>query len=108
MKEDALVLLESETLTTSPLTPQSWSGSLTLYSDSPRAAAAAPKSHFRIGHSLLLSSSCETGAKGTELVSSLLKLMKSLQKPLLNLVQGQFKGRSRENEADENKRNWKR
>lgn len=81
--------------------------SLTLYSDTPIAAAAAPKSHFRIGHSLLFSSSCEMGAKGIKLASSLVKPMKPLQKPLLNLVQGQFKGRSRENEANENKMNGK-
>lgn len=80
---------------------------LTHYSDSPPAAAAA-KSHFRIGHSLLLSSSCEMGAKGTELASSLVKPTKQFQNPLLNLVQGQSKGRSRENEANENRTNGKR
>lgn len=81
--------------------------SVTLCSDSPIAAVAAPKSHFRIGHSLLLSSSCEMGAKGTELASNLVKPMKPLQKHLLNLVQRQFKERSRENEANENKINGK-
>ena len=55
---------------------QSWSEwvrlvfSLTLYSDSTLVAATAQKSQFGLGHSLLLSSSCETGAKETELAAT--------------------------------------
>lgn len=91
------MLLEKETLTTSALTSQCWSGSLsTLNSDSPTAAAAAPKSHFRRGHRLLLSSSCEMCAKGTELASSLMKPMKPLQKPLLNNGPGTIPGQEAE------------